>query len=113
MKISNLNINPINQAKNTIDTNKTDEFKKILESVEKSNDTEKLKEACNSFEEIFTNILLKNMRRTVIDGELLEKSYAREIFEEKLDEEIASEVSKGQGIGLSNLMYEQLSKNNK
>lgn len=112
MKINNnIMINNINQTKSTMETKKTDEFQKILEYAQNSNDREKLQSACKNFEQIFTNILLKNMRRTVVDGGLVEKSHARETFEGMLDEEIAKEVSKGQGMGLSKLMYEQLSKN--
>lgn len=112
MKINNnILINNINQAKTKSNQNDPEAFKQILEAAQNSNDREKLQSACKNFEQIFTNILLKNMRRTVVDGGLVEKSHARETFEGMLDEEIAKEVSKGQGIGLSKLMYEQLSKN--
>lgn len=111
MKISNLNLqNKIYQSKIKTTEQNTQQFKNILEEAKKNNDPEALKSACKQFESIFVNILLKNMRNTIIDSGLTEKSHAREIFEGMLDEAIAQEVSKGQGIGLAKLMYEQLSK---
>jgi flagellar protein FlgJ len=89
----------------------TEAFKQILENAKNSGDNEKLSSACKQFESIYIKILMENMRKTVIDGGLVEKSHARETFEGMLDEEIAKEVSKGQGIGLAQIMYEQLSKN--
>ncbi len=111
MKISNLTPNPIDQINTKNSSSQTTTFKKILQAAQETNDAKSLKAACANFEEVFTNILLKNMRRTVIEGGLLEKSHAREMFEGMLDEKLAKEISKGQGIGLSKIMYEQLSKN--
>lgn len=111
MKISNINTNPINQIdlKNT--NQQTNNFKRILENAKESQDEKSLQSTCKQFESIFVNILMQNMRRTVSEGGLIEKSQAREMFEGMLDEEIAKEVSKEQGVGLAKTMYEQLSKN--
>lgn len=112
MKISNnMLINNINQAKYTSDTKQTDDFKQILENAKNSHDDEKLRDTCKQFESVYINILMQNMRKTVVDGGLVEKSHAREMFEGMLDEEIAKEVSKGQGMGLAQIMYDQLTKN--
>lgn len=90
--------------------NETNNFKQLLQQAKESNDTEKLKSACQQFESVFINILMKNMRDTVTEGGLIKKSHAREMFEGMLDQEISKEVAKGGGIGLAKLMYEQLSK---
>lgn len=112
MKIPNINSNSmdLNQINLKNTNQKAEDFEKILESAKENNDDEKLKATCREFEAIFVNMLMKNMRRTVMDGGLVEKSHAREMFEGMLDEEIAKEVSKEQGIGLAKTMYEQLSK---
>jgi len=111
VKINNINLqNNIYQSKTKTTEQNTQQFKEILEKAKENNDPEALKSACKNFEAIFVNILLKNMRNTVVEGGLIEKSHAREIFEGMLDEKIAEEVSKGQGIGIAKLMYEQLSK---
>lgn len=111
MKISNINTNPINQINLKNTKQETENFKKVLENAKQSNDKENLATTCKQFESIFVNILMNNMRRTVVEGGLVEKSQAREMFESMLDEEIAKEVSKEQGIGLAQTMYDQLSKN--
>jgi len=112
MKITNLNLqNNLYKAQTQTTEQKTEEFEKILEEAKNSGDNEKLISTCKQFESIFVNMLMKNMRKTVIDGGLTPKSPAREMFEGMLDEEIAKEVSKEQGIGLAELMYKQLSKN--
>lgn len=114
MKIDNLNI--INNIQNSNIKNKeaeTDSFKKALEKAQEVGDEKKLKEACAQFETMFVHMLMKNMRNTIVDGGFTEKSYAREMFEGMLDEELAKEVSKEQGIGISKLIYDQLSQNQK
>ncbi|MCT4593946.1 MAG: rod-binding protein [Anaeromicrobium sp.] len=70
-----------------------------------------LKEACNQFEEYFVNMMLKNMKNTIGDSDLTEKSHGREIFEDMLDEKIASNMARGRGLGLASQMYKQLIKN--
>ncbi|RKD21959.1 flagellar protein FlgJ [Caminicella sporogenes DSM 14501] len=112
MKINDINLqSKIYQSKIKASKQNTQQFKEMLEKAKQNNDTEALKSACKQFEAIFVNMLLKNMRKTVVEGGFIKKSHAREIFEGMLDEEIAKEVSKGQGIGLAKIMYEQLSKN--
>ncbi|WP_432407009.1 rod-binding protein [Wukongibacter sp. M2B1] len=111
MKINNNLLEySLNNAKQVSNEQKTDDFKKILESAKSSNDDEKLQATCKQFESMLLNMLMKSMRKTVVDGGLIEKSHAREMFEGMLDEEIAKEASKEKGIGLAELMYKQLSK---
>lgn len=74
-----------------------------------TDDPEKLMEICKEFESIFINIILKQARSGINVGELTEKSHAREIFEEMQDEQMAINMSKGQGIGLAQQLYRQLS----
>ena len=73
-------------------------------------DPEKLMEVCKDFESIFLNMMLKQMRRTIPESDLVEKSFAREMYESMQDEELAKEMSRGQGIGLAQELYKQLSR---
>ncbi len=112
-----MKINPLNSIslQQQTETKKVDQestgFQKALEKAQKSGDPKALQSACKQFESVFANMLLKNMRNTITDGGLTEKSHAREMFEGMLDEKIAEEVAKGEGMGLAKMMYEQLSKN--
>ena len=71
-------------------------------------DREKLQKACQEFEAIFLNMMLKQMRGSVMEGDLTEKSHARKIFEEMHDEELSKAMSEGKGIGLAQQLYQQL-----
>lgn len=66
----------------------------------------RLKEACQEFEAIFANYVLKSMRDSVQRAE--EPDQAREIYESMRDESLARELSRGSGCGLAKLLYEQL-----
>jgi len=77
----------------------------------KSGDETKMLQACKDFEAIFVNLMLKQMRNTVSHSDLVEKSYAREIFESMQDEKLSEEMTKGAGVGLARELYKQLSRN--
>ena len=52
-------------------------------------------------------MMYKQMKATVPDDGLTEKSSARSIFEDMLDETMMERAS-GHGMGLSDMMYKQL-----
>ena len=79
------------------------------EAIDKKDDT-KLKKACQDFEGYYLQQLFTEMRKTVHDSGLMEKSQGRDIYEDMLYEEYAKNISKGQGLGISDMLYKQLSK---
>lgn len=81
-----------------------------LEKAYTEKDDKKLKEVCKDFESIFVNLLLKEMRKSVPENELMPKSFATQTFEEMLDEKISDNISKENGIGIADMMYKQMSK---
>lgn len=86
----------------------TDKFETRLKEAAEKKDLNALREVANDFEEVFVNLLLKEMRKTVGDGGLIEKSYQQEAFEGMLDENYAETVADVGGLGLSDMIYEQL-----
>lgn len=88
-----------------------EQFKAVLEKAQENKDEKKLMKACKDLESVFVNMLLKNMRATVQSDGFIPKSYERETFEGMLDEQIAETIGKGQGMGLAQQMYKQLSRN--
>lgn len=106
--ISSLNMNKSQYKKNKIQDNN---FEKMFEQAKNSKDEKKLKDACRQFESVFMNMMMKSMRSTIHEDGIIQKSHAREIFEGMLDEKVADEAVKGQGMGLAQQMYKQLSKN--
>lgn len=69
-----------------------------------------LKKATEDFEAIFLTMMFKNMRNTVPDGGLMEKSFGRGMYEEMQDEKMAEEISQNGGVDLAKELYQQLSK---
>ena len=49
------------------------------------------------------------MRKTVPESELLSSSFATDTYQEMFDEEISKSASKGNGIGIADAMYRQIS----
>ena len=85
-------------------------FKAMLEKAFNEKDKVRLKEACRQMESLFLGSMYKQMKGTIPQSDFLPKSFARKTFETMLDDEFAKEASKGQGVGLAQMLYEQLSK---
>ncbi|SHN69416.1 rod-binding protein [Desulfovibrio litoralis] len=68
----------------------------------------KLREACEGFESIFIQKMWEQMRKTVPkEGYLHSKD--EEIYQSMFDQEFAKKMSSAGGIGLGDMLYEQLS----
>lgn len=71
-----------------------------------------LKEAAQSFESLFSQMLLKSMRATVKQGSLFHGGRGEEIFGEMLDRQFAEGSAKsGGGFGIAKLLIERYQKN--
>ena len=89
--------------------NEIENLTKSLDSGIASGDREKLKKVSEEFEEIYINIMLKQMRSTIGDGGgFIEKSFARSMYEDMYFDNVSKEISKGQGLGIGKMMYEQM-----
>lgn len=84
-------------------------FEDQLKEATEKQDSEALLEACREFEEYFINQMFGEMRKTVQSGGLIPKSQGEKIFEDMLYEEYSKEMAKGKGIGIAQMMYQQLS----
>jgi murein DD-endopeptidase MepM/ murein hydrolase activator NlpD len=68
---------------------------------------EQLKKACREFESVFTNEMLKSMRRTVEKCDLFHGGQGEEIYESMLDQEMSKKIA---GLGpqsLAERLYRQ------
>ena len=68
-----------------------------------------LKAACQEMESLFVNHLFKEMRATIQKSGLISGGRAEEIFTSMLDTELSSAISSSRGIGLAEILFEQLS----
>lgn len=109
-------INSVNNITNTLyktqvqkQASDTDSISKKFEYLKNSGDDKKLMEACQEFESIFVHMLLKEMRATIPEDGLVEKSMATKIFEDMYDEEVAKKISQTNGgLGIAKMLYEQM-----
>jgi flagellar protein FlgJ len=76
--------------------------------VHKGQDPEKLKEVCQQFEAIFIQQMYKEMRNTVPEDGLIPRGNADSIYTQLQDMEAAKLTAEQGGIGLAELMLEQL-----
>jgi len=71
-------------------------------------DVAQIKKAAQDFEAIFINQLLKSMRNTVEESKLWGDGRDMKLYRSLLDEQLASQMAKTGGIGLADLLAEQL-----
>ncbi|WP_448872777.1 rod-binding protein [Desulfobulbus propionicus] len=69
-----------------------------------------LKKSCQDFEAIFIQSMFKAMRKTIPDGGLFAKDHATEMYQDMLDQEVASTIAQRQSLGLAEQMYRQMEK---
>ena len=68
----------------------------------------RLRRACLEFESLFVAHMLKAMRKTVSEGGLIGESNEGKIFKSMFDEKLALGIAQGGGIGLGEMLFEQI-----
>ena len=76
-----------------------------------NNPDENLAEVSRRFEGLFLDILIKAMRKSVIKSDLL-GSEAQNTYQQMFDHEISKELSGSGGLGLAQVIRDQLALNN-
>lgn len=87
---------------------KTDHMVETLNSNSASD--EELMEACKSFETYLLEQVFKGMKKTIIKDEEKENDYMAQ-FGDKIYEEYAKSATKSQGLGLAQMLYESMKRN--
>lgn len=70
----------------------------------------KLKEACQDFESLFVKQMLNAMRKTVNKNVLLDGGMAEDVFEDMLYDKYADSIASSANLGISKMLYKELSK---
>ena len=96
---------PLVPAQSSREAASVEDFQSTLNKALASSDDARLKDACREFEAIFLKQLFARMRATVIQSGLLDGGLPEEIFRDMLDEAVAGEAVKGEGVGLAAEMY--------
>ena len=68
-----------------------------------------IEKVSRDFESVFLNKLLSSMRKTIPKSGLLD-SFASDMFQSMMDEEMSKEMSKNKGMGMGEMIYNDLSK---
>jgi flagellar protein FlgJ len=67
-----------------------------------------LKAVCEDMEALFIHHMLSEMRKTVAKSGLIDGGRSEEIYTSLMDAELAKEMSRSGGLGLSSILQEQL-----
>lgn len=74
----------------------------------KGQNPEKMKAAAQQFEAVFIQQMFKEMRKTIPDDGLIQRGNADDIYNQMQDLEAAKITAQQGGIGLAELMMQQL-----
>jgi flagellar protein FlgJ len=76
-----------------------------------ADEEKKLKKACQDFEGIMINMMLKSMRQTLPGSDIFGNSMGKEIYRSMYDQELSEKIAKGENnLGLGEALYRDLSK---
>ena len=105
-----LSAQQMSMAQMQTDSGDASGFESALNAAMQSADSKALMDGCKSFESYFVQMMFREMRKTAggNDG-ILPDSQATQTFQDMLDQQYAENISNGQGIGIADMMYKQLS----
>ncbi len=85
-------------------------LEKEAQYLKKNGDEAAIRKFSQDFEALFVQRLMKEMRKSVPEGGLMDKSLSMEWFEEMFDQAVAKDISAGEGIGMAEIIYDQLTR---
>lgn len=112
MGVDGINLNSktsVDSAQNYKAKATDDDFEKKLKAAVENGEEAELKQVCKEFEGIFLNMMYKQMKATVPKSDYLQSDYGTEMYNTMMDETLVETISQ-KGMGLSDYMYKQLSK---
>lgn len=82
--------------------------KSDAQAIKEAKEDAKLKKACEGFESMFMNMMYKEMRKTVPKSGFWGNSNAEDLWQDMMDSEMVDQMAKSGGIGLADMLYNQL-----
>lgn len=95
----------LSQVQRNLQLEKTKDLSKISKD-----DPEKIKRAAQDFEALLLQQMLKSMWNTVPKDGMLSGSSEEDTYHDFLNEAVANEVAKGQGIGIKDVIVKDMQK---
>jgi flagellar protein FlgJ len=96
-----------------INSAKIENSKNILKSEDKQKSSYETKKAAQNFEAIFINMLVKSMWKTIPESGLFEKNSATNIYEGIIQSALSEDIAKNGGLGMAEMLYRQIGKEQK
>ncbi|MFH1453564.1 MAG: rod-binding protein [Armatimonadota bacterium] len=90
------------------DTVKDAVAEQAQKSIEKEAKLKEFREACAGFESMFISQLVTQMRKSIPKSDFLGKGKGEEMVEGLMNDEYAKAMAQSSGIGLANILYNQL-----
>jgi len=78
----------------------------------KERSEKEMEKVARDFESVFINKLFESMRKGIPKSGLLE-SHSMDMYQSMMDQEMAKELSKQKGLGMGEMVYNDLSRKNK
>ena len=103
------------QIQNTLFSQLTDKNLERLRSKSefgKGASKKEMEKVARDFESVFINKLFESMRKAIPKSDLLDSS-AMDMYQTMMDQEMAKEMSKQKGMGMGEMVYNDLSRMNK
>ncbi len=72
-----------------------------------------LKKACADFESIFIDYIFKSMRKSVPQNGLFGNTQEQKVYKSMADQAMSESIARGKGMGLGDLLYNQLKRSAK
>jgi len=93
-------------------TNKNLERLRSSSEFGKGASQKKMEKVARDFEAVFINKLFESMRKAIPKSDLLDSS-AMNMYQTMMDQEMAKDLSKQKGMGMGEMVYNDLSRMNK
>ena len=103
-------LNPVQMQKNLFSQMSEKNLERLRNSSSfgKLDSDKDIEKVSRDFESIFLNKLLSSMRKTVPKSGLLD-SFATDMFQSMMDEEMSKDMAKNRGMGMGEMIYNDLS----
>ncbi|MEA2060991.1 MAG: rod-binding protein [Thermodesulfobacteriota bacterium] len=99
----------MNQTGSCIDTTSRDQAGSLNSKNSDTTENTELKEACQGFEAIFLNSLMKSMRTSLPGDGLFKESHGMGIYKSMYDRYLTEDIAKNSpGTGIGQYLYRQL-----
>lgn len=110
----NISLDGINNyIQSTANSSTTEKLEDKLNGNLAGSSEDELMEVCKEFEAYFTEQMFKAMKKMVPESEDEDNSMGqlKDYFEEQMIQEYAKQSSEGEGLGIAQMMYEQMKRN--